>query len=273
MNSVTTTSPLGEAGKRHLLPYYHKELIEAGCDEAGRGCLAGSVYAAAVILPKDYENPLLNDSKQLTAKQRYVLREEIQRDAIAWALGIVTAPEIDQMNILRASITAMHRAIDALSVRPEALIIDGNRFYTYYENRDSAELRHPLPHTTIVKGDGKYLSIAAASILAKTYRDDYMKELHEQYPYCRLSHQGAPPRHQGTWHHALPPPHFQPPWRQPAFLRLWRLSRLHISVLCKIFPSKFGKCNHNPYICKNKYLYGKRKTKKQYGTTKRKEGQ
>lgn len=193
MNRETTNSPLEEAGKGHLLPYYHKDLIEAGCDEAGRGCLAGSVYAAAVILPKDYENPLLNDSKQLTAKQRYALREEIQRDAIAWALGIVTAPEIDQMNILRASITAMHRAIDALTVRPEALIIDGNRFYTYYENRDSAEQRHPLPHTTIVKGDGKYLSIAAASILAKTYRDDYMDELAKEYPqYDWLSNKGYP---------------------------------------------------------------------------------
>ena len=155
-----------------LLPYYNPDLIEAGCDEAGRGCLAGSVYAAAVILPKDYSNPLLNDSKQLTARQRYALRSEIERDALAWAVGVVTAGEIDEMNILRASITAMHRAIDALKLRPEALIIDGNRFYKY---RD-------LPHTTIVKGDGKYLSIAAASILAKTYRDDYMKALHEEYP-------------------------------------------------------------------------------------------
>ena len=155
-----------------LLPYYNPDLIEAGCDEAGRGCLAGSVYAAAVILPKDYSNSLLNDSKQLTARQRYALRSEIERDALAWAVGVVTAGEIDEMNILRASITAMHRAIDALKLRPEALIIDGNRFYKY---RD-------LPHTTIVKGDGKYLSIAAASILAKTYRDDYMKVLHEEYP-------------------------------------------------------------------------------------------
>ena len=200
MNSVTTTSPLGEAGKRLLLPYYHKDLIEAGCDEAGRGCLAGSVYAAAVILPKDYENPLLNDSKQLTAKQRYALREEIQRDAIAWALGIVTAPEIDQMNILRASITAMHRAIDQLSVRPEALIIDGNRFYPY----------HDLPYTTIVKGDGKYMSIAAASILAKTYRDDYMRELHQQYPYYGWDHNAGYPtkeHRQGIALHGLTPYH------------------------------------------------------------------
>lgn len=156
-----------------LQPYFNPDLIEAGCDEAGRGCLAGSVYAAAVILPKDYHNERLNDSKQLTAKQRYSLREEIERDAVAWAIGIVTPQEIDKMNILRASITAMHRAIDKLSVRPETLIIDGNRFYKYQN----------LPHTTIVKGDGKYLSIAAASILAKTYRDDYMKTLHEEYPF------------------------------------------------------------------------------------------
>lgn len=156
-----------------LLPYYNENLVEAGCDEAGRGCLAGSVYAAAVILPKDYHNDLLNDSKQLTAKKRYMLREQIKRDAIAWAVGVVSPQEIDEMNILRASITAMHRAVDQLKVRPEALIIDGNRFYKY----------HDLPHTTIVKGDGKYLSIAAASILAKTYRDDYMAELHKEYPH------------------------------------------------------------------------------------------
>ena len=156
-----------------LLPYYNETLIEAGCDEAGRGCLAGSVYAAAVILPKDYHNELLNDSKQLTAKKRYLLREQIERDAIAWAVGIVTPKEIDEMNILRASITAMHRAVDQLKLRPEALIIDGNRFCKYQD----------LPHTTIVKGDGKYLAIAAASILAKTYRDDYMAELHKEFPH------------------------------------------------------------------------------------------
>ena len=155
-----------------LSPYYYIDKIEAGCDEAGRGCLAGSVYAAAVILPKDYRNDLLNDSKQLTAHQRYMLRETIEHDAIAWAVGVVTAQEIDKMNILRASITAMHRAIDRLSVRPEALIIDGNRFYPY----------HDLPYTTIVKGDGKYLSIAAASILAKTYRDDYMNTIDVEFP-------------------------------------------------------------------------------------------
>src|SRR5574344_1000452 len=142
-----------------LLPFYHPSLIEAGCDEAGRGCLAGSVYAAAVILPPDYSNPDLNDSKQLTEKRRYALREVIQRDAIAWAVGIVTAEEIDKINILNASILAMHRALDQLKVRPGYIIVDGNKFKKYQD----------LPHTTIVKGDGKYLSIAAASILAKTY--------------------------------------------------------------------------------------------------------
>ncbi len=151
---------------------YHNVSFEAGCDEAGRGCLAGSVYAAAVILPPDYTNAALNDSKQLSESRRYALRKEIERDAVAWALGIVTAEEIDQMNILNASILAMHRALDALTVRPEAVIIDGNRFRPY---RD-------LPFATIVKGDGKFLSIAAASILAKTYRDDYMNDLARQYP-------------------------------------------------------------------------------------------
>ena len=156
-----------------LLPYLNKDVIEAGCDEAGRGCLAGAVYAAAVILPQDFHNELLNDSKQLTERQRYALREVIEREAIAWAVGTVSPQEIDKINILNASILAMHRAVDGLKVRPEALIIDGNRFKPY----------HNLPHTTVVKGDGKYLSIAAASILAKTYRDDYMNKLHEEYPH------------------------------------------------------------------------------------------
>ena len=155
-----------------LLPHYYQGLTEAGCDEAGRGCLAGSVYAAAVILPPDYSNELLNDSKQLTEKRRYQLREDIQRDALAWAVGIVTAEEIDRINILNASILAMHRALDGLKLRPQAVIVDGNRFKPYGH----------LPYTTIVKGDGKYLAIAAASILAKTYRDDYMNEMAEQYP-------------------------------------------------------------------------------------------
>ena len=151
---------------------YYEGKIEAGCDEAGRGCLAGSVYAAAVILPPDYHNELLNDSKQLTEKRRYALREVIQREAVAWAVGVVTPEEIDNINILNASILAMHRALDQLAVRPEAVIVDGNRFKPYGN----------VPFSTIVKGDGKYLSIAAASILAKTYRDDYMGKLDEEYP-------------------------------------------------------------------------------------------
>lgn len=155
-----------------LKNYYEQGRVEAGCDEAGRGSLAGSVYAAAVILPPDYHNERLNDSKKLTARQRYALRQDIERDAVAWAVGVVTPQEIDQINILNASILAMHRALDQLQVRPEAIIVDGNRFKPY---RD-------LPHTTIVKGDGKYLSIAAASILAKTYRDDEMIRLAQEYP-------------------------------------------------------------------------------------------
>lgn len=155
-----------------LLPYLYKELIEAGCDEAGRGCLAGAVYAASVILPADYKNELLNDSKKLTENQRYKLREVIERDALAWAVGVVLPEEIDKINILNASFLAMHRAIDRLVLRPQHLLIDGNRFNPYPD----------IPHTTVVKGDGKYLSIAAASVLAKTYRDDYMNRLHEEYP-------------------------------------------------------------------------------------------
>ena len=146
--------------------------IEAGCDEAGRGCLAGAVYASAVILPLDYQNDLLNDSKQLTERQRYLLRPIIERDAIAWAIGIVTPEEIDKINILNASILAMHRALEQLQPQPQHIIVDGNRFKPY---RD-------IPYQTVVKGDGKYLSIAAASILAKTYRDDYMKSLDSEYP-------------------------------------------------------------------------------------------
>lgn len=168
-----------------LKTHFYEGLTEVGCDEAGRGCLAGSVYAAAVILPPDYQNEALNDSKQLTEKRRYALREQIERDAVAWAVGVVTPEEIDEINILNASILAMHRALDALKVRPEAVIVDGNRFKPY---RD-------LPSTTIVKGDGKYLSIAAASILAKTYRDDYMNGLAEQFPqYDWKSNKGYPTR-------------------------------------------------------------------------------
>ncbi len=163
--------------------HYYDGLIEAGCDEAGRGCLAGSVYAAAVILPVDYTNADLNDSKKLTERQRYRLREAIERDALAWAVGVVTPDEIDKINILNASFLAMHRALDALKLRPEAVIVDGNRFKPYRN----------LPYTTIVKGDGKYLSIAAASILAKTYRDDYMNKLAEEYPqYDWRSNKGYP---------------------------------------------------------------------------------
>lgn len=146
--------------------------LEAGCDEAGRGCLAGSVFAAAVILPADFRHEDLNDSKQLSEKKRYALRPVIEREALAWAVGIVTPEEIDRINILKASFLAMHRAIAQLPVRPDHLLIDGNRFTPY----------PAIPHTTIVKGDGKYLSIAAASILAKTYRDDYMNALAAEYP-------------------------------------------------------------------------------------------
>lgn len=155
-----------------LKPHLYEGLVEAGCDEAGRGCLAGSVFAAAVILPAGYDNAALNDSKKLTERRRYELREQIMADAEAWAVGEVTPEEIDRINILKASFLAMHRALDRLKVRPEAVIVDGNRFVPY---RD-------LPYTTVVKGDGKYQAIAAASILAKTFRDDYMKSLHREYP-------------------------------------------------------------------------------------------
>ncbi|MBR3528087.1 MAG: ribonuclease HII [Bacteroidales bacterium] len=151
---------------------YTPDLIEAGCDEAGRGCLAGPVYAASVILPRGYSNELLNDSKQLTEKQRYTLREQIEHDATAWAVAAVDNNEIDQTNILRASFHAMNLAVKQLKTAPQMLLIDGNRFYNETD----------LPFECIVKGDGKYMSIAAASILAKTYRDDYMKEQHLHYP-------------------------------------------------------------------------------------------
>lgn len=183
-----------------LKSHYYENLVEAGCDEAGRGCLAGSVYAAAVILPPDYENDLLNDSKKLTAKKRYALREVIQRDALAWAVGIVTPEEIDKINILNASFLAMHRALDQLSLCPEAVIVDGNRFKPYQD----------LPFTTIVKGDGKYLSIAAASVLAKTYRDDYMLSLAKEYPqYDWQSNMGYPTKkhRQAIRDHGITPYH------------------------------------------------------------------
>lgn len=169
-----------------LLPFYKEGVIEAGCDEAGRGCLAGPVFAAAVILPSDYQNEMLNDSKQLTEKKRYQLREVIEHEALAWAVGIVDNHEIDQINILNASILAMHRALDQLKVRPENIIVDGNRWKPYFSpialNSQPSTLNSPIPATTIVKGDGKFLSIAAASILAKTYRDDFMLRIHEEFP-------------------------------------------------------------------------------------------
>lgn len=183
-----------------LKSHYYTDIVEAGCDEAGRGCLAGSVYAAAVILPPDYDNALLNDSKKLTEKRRYALRDDIIRDAVAWAVGVVTPEEIDRINILRASFLAMHRALDQLKVRPEAVIVDGNRFTPY---RD-------LPYTTIVKGDGKYQSIAAASILAKTFRDDYMDALAKEYPYYDWqSNKGYPTRahREGIRLHGISPYH------------------------------------------------------------------
>lgn len=162
-------------------------LVECGLDEAGRGCLAGAVFAAAVILPEDFQHPLLNDSKQLTERQRYTLRPIIEAEAIAWGLGYCTAEEIDQMNILRASHLAMHRAVEQLIITPERLLVDGNRF-TPYEG---------IAHECIIKGDALVKSIAAASILAKTYRDDSMLVLHEQFPEYRFdSHKGYPtPEH------------------------------------------------------------------------------
>jgi ribonuclease HII len=183
-----------------LLPFYDESLIEAGCDEAGRGCLAGPVFAAAVILPRDFEHPLLNDSKQLTEKQRYAAREIVESSALSWAVGRVDPVEIDEINILNASFLAMHRAIDQLTTRPESLLIDGNRFKPY---RD-------LPFHCMIKGDGRFLSIAAASVLAKTYRDDLMREIHGKFPeydwdrnkgYPTKAHRQAILKHGATVHH------------------------------------------------------------------------
>ncbi|MBQ3730644.1 MAG: ribonuclease HII [Muribaculaceae bacterium] len=174
--------------------------VEAGCDEAGRGCLAGPVTAAAVILPPDFHNDLINDSKQLTERQREQLRPVIEHEALAWAVAMVSPQEIDRLNILRASITAMHRALDQLAIRPEGILVDGNRFYPY----------HDIPHTTIVKGDGKMLSIAAASILAKTHRDEFMRQLDAEFPqygwarnkgYPTPDHRAAIARYGATPHH------------------------------------------------------------------------
>ena len=155
-----------------LAPFYQDEFLEAGCDEAGRGCLAGPVFAAAVILPKDFHHPLLNDSKQIKEKDRFALRIEIEQVAIAFTVGMVSHQEIDKINILNASFLAMHRAIEKFPKQPDFLIIDGNRFKPYQN----------IKHQCIVKGDGKYFSIAAASILEKTYRDDFMEKLHHEYP-------------------------------------------------------------------------------------------
>ena len=172
MTVLSKIEPQKTQEKFSLLQYADPLLIEAGCDEAGRGCLAGPVYAAAVILPKDFYHPLLNDSKQLTAKQREKLRPVIEKEAIAWGVAALSPQEIDELNILRASITGMHRALDKLSVPPQSILVDGNRFYKYKD----------IPHTCVVKGDAKYASIAAASILAKTYRDEYMLALAKEYP-------------------------------------------------------------------------------------------
>ena len=155
-----------------LLPYYEKNIIEAGCDEAGRGCLAGPVYAAAVILPEDFFHPLLNDSKQLKEKERDMLREIIEKEAVAWSVAAVDAPEIDKINILKASIKGMHLALDSLSVLPQYILVDGNRFIKYRN----------IPHQCFVKGDGRFASIAAASVLAKTHRDEYMKKIAAEFP-------------------------------------------------------------------------------------------
>ena len=183
-----------------LKKYFDKLLIEAGCDEAGRGCLAGPVFAAAVIFPKNFKNSLINDSKKLDDTQRKSLRTIIEKEAIAWAVGEVSAKEIDDINILNASFLAMHRAIDQLKIIPQSLLIDGNRFNKYKK----------IPHTCIIEGDGKYLSIAAASILAKTYRDDYMDTLHHQFPeydwlnnkaYATPKHLAAIKKHGITDHH------------------------------------------------------------------------
>lgn len=186
--------------KSTLAPFFDPHKLEAGCDEAGRGCLSGPVFAAAVILPKDFAHPLLHDSKQLSEKQRYAAREVVEQEALAWAVAQVDPAEIDQLNILRASFTAMHRAVAQLQTRPELLLIDGNRFIPFED----------IPFECIIKGDGKYTSIAAASILAKTYRDDCMLALHQEFPqydwhknkgYPTKAHRAAIAEHGATIHH------------------------------------------------------------------------
>ncbi len=185
-----------------LQPYFQTKKIEAGCDEAGRGCLAGPVVAAAVILPKDYYHEELNDSKQLTEKQRCSIKKDIIKDAIAWGVGVASPGEIDDINILNASYLAMHRAIEQLKLRPELLLIDGNRFKPFNE----------IPHECIIKGDGKYFSIAAASVLAKTYRDDLMRQLAIEFPeygwetnvgYPTVAHREGLKAHGTTPHHRM----------------------------------------------------------------------
>ena len=188
--------------KQKLLPYFQKNTIEAGCDEAGRGCLAGPVFAAAVILPPNFKNDLLNDSKKLTEKQRYQLRPIIEEQALAWAVEMVSNTEIDEINILNASFLAMHKAVQKLKVIPEHLLIDGNRFRP----------RTKIPFTCMIKGDGRFYSIAAASVLAKTYRDDFMLNLHKDFPlydwhknkgYPTKKHRAAIKEHGVTPHHRM----------------------------------------------------------------------
>lgn len=187
---------------KSLLPFMLPDGLEAGCDEAGRGCLAGPVYAAAVILPKDFHHPLLNDSKQLTARQREQLRPIIEQQAIAWGVCAISPEEIDRINILKASIKGMHGALDMLKVRPDRILVDGNRFYKYGE----------IPHTCVIKGDATYASIAAASVLAKTYRDEYMLRIAAEYPqygwdrniaYPTREHRAAIEKYGITPHHRL----------------------------------------------------------------------
>lgn len=188
-----------------LLPYFVESETEAGCDEAGRGCLAGPVFASAVILPKKFDHPLLNDSKLMSEKNRDLLRPVIEKEAICWAVGQVSPSEIDEINILNASFLAMHRAIDQLKERPTSLLIDGNRFKAYEQ----------IPHHCIIKGDQKYLSIAAASVLAKTYRDAYMKRLAAQFPdYGWLSNKGYPTKaHRNAIRIHGPTPHHRKSFR------------------------------------------------------------
>ena len=180
--------------------FYQSELLEAGCDEAGRGCLAGPVYAAAVILPKDFHHPLLNDSKQMTERQRDILRPIIEREAVAWAVEAVSAERIDQINILNASIEGMNLAANRLDPRPQFLAIDGNRFKSLFS----------IPYTCIVKGDGKYADIAAASVLAKTHRDEFMRRIAEEFPhYNWAKNKGYPTRNHrlAIREHGLSPYH------------------------------------------------------------------